>query len=699
MLEFHLYRSGIKDGVVYFGENEVLFSQRNVVENKWGVEEVLTKQEGKKLADYYHINPQTIYDRWSEFKEAFQTDEKKVKTSWGALYCKDEESRYLWVEREKKFPLDVVVVDGEPVAFISVARENCNVLVRSGFENYTPLKLWNETGVSPAEYGINHLGKFMVPMRDSVKLATEVWLPAATNQEDAFPIIFVRTPYGRMMYEQSYVHFIQRGYGVVIQDTRGREDSEGDWLPMSLEVEDGDDSLNWINEQSWCDGNIGMIGASYGGFVQWAAAASGNPHLKALVSIVTAGSPFIDIPRKGGTLVSGMLAWTFAMVEKKFKPENMVRTDWDDVLKTRPLASIPKKTLGFDVPFWDQWMQHNENGPFWDMSSWSRGKQNIKVPAMIVSGWFDDNGMGTTEALEAVENYKGEDKKVILGPWLHQANTTRDVQGIGLGNNALRYDLDLIYQQWFDRKLKNIENDMDAQPRVEYYDTGANEWKNAKSWPPEDVAWKKLYLNSNGAASSEKGGTLETVPTENESYDTFVYDPEHPAPHIIDMSENEIGAPADYQKVEERDDVLVYNTAPLEEAVMIAGDIQVTFYASSSARDTDWVVRLTDVSPDGRSTKLVDGVLRARFRDGFEEEALLEPGCIEEYRIRTSKIATTFKKGHRIRLTITSSADSFIFPNTNTGNDPATDTQTTKATQHVFHSKEYPSNVELPVSG
>ncbi|GGA90833.1 CocE/NonD family hydrolase [Ornithinibacillus halotolerans] len=694
MENFKLYRSGIHDATIRLHGSDVEFKERNVMTNQWQEPVRLNEDKATELENYYHINLLTIAKHLDEFRQLFQQDTKEVLTSWGATYQKHDENT--WVERQKKYPLDVVTVNNEPVAFISISRENCSVFVKEGFEEYTPVKLWNQNNISKAGFGIHLHETVMVEMRDTIKLATDVWLPKGVD--GPVPVILVRTPYGKSMYSRSYTNFIQRGYGVVIQDTRGREDSEGDWIPMASEIEDGDDTLDWIADQPWCDGNIGMIGASYGGYVQWAAAASGNPHLKAMVSIVTAGSPFIDIPRKGGTLVSGALAWAFAMVEKEFKPENMVRNDWDEVVKIRPLKDIPKRALGKDVAFWDDWMSHPTNDEFWLQSDWYQYKDKIKAPAMIVSGWYDDNGMGTTEALEVVENYPSENKKIILGPWMHNGNTTRDIQGIALGNNAIRYDMDLHYQLWFDRKLKGIENNIDASPVVEYYVNGDNAWTTANQWPPEKVAWKEIYVSGNGnAVSSDEDGKLSFKESTQDGYDEFIYDPENPAPHLIDLSENEIGVPANYKDVEKRSDVLVYTSDPLDEPLTIAGDIYVNFFASSSARDTDWVVRLTDVDAAGNSIKLADGVIRARFRNGYDKEVLLEPGKVEEYMIRTSKIANTFQKGHRIRLTITSSADSFVFPNSNTGENPATDIDNIKATQRIYHGKQYKTYVKLPV--
>lgn len=702
MTTFHLYRSGIHDAIFEFQPEKPTCQKRDVIRNQWQSSSQLTEKEAETLEGYYHINPLDVYNRFNEYRHLFQTDQTEIETSWGATYYKDETTDHLWVERFRKFPLDIVVEDGAPVAFISPSRENVCVLVKEGYEAYTPVHLWQDESISPAVYGIQHIGNHMVKTRDGIKLATDVWLPK--DKEGPHAVIFVRTPYGRMMFENAYTHFIQRGYAVVIQDTRGRQDSEGEWVPMYHEVEDGDDSLDWIAEQSWCDGNIGMIGASYGGYVQWAAAASGNPHLKALLSIVTAGSPFVDIPRKGGAFVSGMLAWAFAMVEKTFKPENMIRDDWDDVLSIRPIKDIPEKALGMNVPFWNQWMSHSTNDAFWKASSWIRGRDNIKTPAMIVSGWFDDNGMGTTEALEVTQPYAPEDRKVILGPWLHNGNTTRDIQGVQLGNNALRHDIDYQYQKWFDHKLKGITNDITQSATVEYYDTGINTWQQAENWPPQDVTWTKVYLSSTEQTqenvkntSDHDNGILQYSPEDTKGKTSYVYNPDNPADQLIDMSENEVGVPADYQQVERRDDVLVYNMAPLDEPITVVGDIYMTLYASSTAKDTDWVIRVTDVEPGGTSTKLVDGVLRARYRYGYEKEVLLEPGKVEKYTIRTSKLAHTFKKGHQIRVTVTSSANHFIFPNSNTGNDPAADTDTVEATQTIFHNADYPTHVNMPI--
>lgn len=696
MEKYSLYQSGIHYADLNFSPKVVSHVKLDIFKNEWKQETELTKEENQGYLEQFVVDPLLLGERLAELRKAFNKGAMEIITSWGALYCKDEDDEHLWVERKKKNPLDAIVVKGDIVGFIIPGRESNVVLVKEGYEDYTPLKIWRERPASPDEYGVELKGTFMVPMRDGVKLATDVWVPQGTAH--SFPAILVRTPYGKGFYSRSHFKYVKRGFVVVIQDVRGREDSEGEWLPMTFEKEDGDDTIKWLVEQPWCDGNVGMIGGSYGGFVQWAAAASGNRHLKALVSIVTAGGPFIDLPRKGGALMSGMLAWAFSVSEQRFKREYMIRDDWDEVMKMRPLASIPKRALGRNVRFWDLWMEHEKYDEFWEKTDWYHYKDTFDVPALIVSGWFDDNGMGTTQALDAIADYKRENKKVILGPWLHNSNSTRDSHGGNFGNNALRYDLDYYYLAWFDFHLKGLKNGLEKESPVEYYTTGDNRWRKSENWLPDEVKYLSVYLRSGGFANSSKGdGELIFEKAEQESTDTYIYDPNNPAPYLIDVSENEVNVPGNYKEADKREDVLVYTSPKLEEDLTVVGDLYVEFYASSSAKDTDWVVKICDVDEEGNSIKLADGILRAKFRKGFDRINLLEPGKVEKYVIRTTKMGNTFKKGHKIRLTITSSADNLIFPNPNTGNELGFDADCVIATQKVFTGGSYPSLIKLPV--
>lgn len=616
----------------------------------------------------------------------------------GIISGKEEEA-WIWASRGRKFPVDAVVYHNSIVGFILTGGVKCNILIKPGFECFTPLVLWKHSFVSEDGHGVDHKGTYYVKTRDGVNLATEVWLPSDLGEKKV-PAVLIRTPYGRVLKNggSRWLRFVRRGYALVIQDVRGREDSEGEWSPYKYDREDGDDTLNWIAEQPWSDGNAGTIGGSYLGCVQWAAASSGNPHLKAIVSMVTSGPAFIDINRRGGIYTSGGLAWAFMMADRRMNRKAMERDDWDDVIKIRPIKRIPEKALGRKLPFWEEELEHPDNDEFWKNIDWSIRGEKIDVPSIIISGWYDDNGMGSTAAWEMNEKNNRKHQKLIFGPWKHAFNTSREIHGVEFGNNAVRYDLDILCLRWFDRFLKGMENGVEYEPAVQYYLVGENKWKESSKWPPENAAYRNFYMHSMGHANTSSGdGTLDMVHPAHENTDVYVFNPQDPAPFLIDVSENEMNVPGNYRDVDLREDVLVYTSKPLDEDLIIAGNVYAEIYASSSARDTDWLIRLEDVDNVGNSIRLVDGILRARYRNSFEKQELLCLGKVEKYEIRMAKTANVFKAGHSIRVTITSGAEGLAFPNHNTGNNPADDVEMISAVQTVYHNDEYPSHVKLPV--
>lgn len=698
-IRFAYYVSGIHKADIVFSQDRIRHSRLNAFTGQWTPEDTLNPEDRSYEIPLYEINKHlpviNEYD-WEGNHSAY--------FPWGHIYRRystvkaDGREAWIWAQREAKFPLDIIVEKNEVIGFVYTKRDGCTIMVKPGYEALTPLREWKDPILSDACHCIKHVGKHMVKMRDGINLATEVWLPAGLPADAKIPTILVRTPYGRYRLGEIELRFVHRGYALVSQDTRGREDSEGKWIPMIHEMDDGDDTLNWIAAQPWSDGKVGMIGGSYGGFVQWAAAASGNPHLKAIVSLVTAGSPFVDIPRKGGAVVSGMLAWAFMMAGKTINTDAMVRDDWDKVLKIRPIKDIPEKTLGNTIEFWGEWMKHPDYDEFWEKSDWTLHGDRIDVPALVISGWYDDDGMGTTEAWELNQNNCRDNQRLILGPWYHQANSTRDIHNVPFGDNAIRYDLDLLYLRWFDRFLKEMDNGVEGEARVQYYMVGSNEWMETDNWPPKEAEYADLYLHSNGnAASGTDNGTLDTKTPDKEPADIYRFDPEDSAPYLIDVSENEFSVPENYKDVENRSDVLVYTSEPLADDLAIAGNILAVLYAASSARDTDWVVRLTDVDEEGNSIRLSDGMLRARFRNSFKKPELLTLEKVEKYQIKMTKIANVFKKGHRIRIQVTSGAKNLAFPNHNTGSDPALDTEFVTAEQTVYHDTMFPSHIKLPV--
>lgn len=660
MERWGFYVSGIRYGICEKEEGRIFHKPFLVEEGKFDERRELTKEE----TWYQRLGKMDIFRALchvEEYEAALAEGKEYFETAAGTRYERKNEREY--VEREMKYPENLLTEDGRVIAFVTPGRDFCALLVREGFEDRTILSRWNEM-YSDALYRVLKPKTYMVPMRDGIRLATDVYLPW---KEGSIPTVLVRTPYGRTGGIESYYRFVQRGYALVVQDVRGREDSEGEWLPMYYEVEDGDDTLNWIADEPWSDGNVSMTGGSYLGYVQWAAAASGNPHLKAMLSSVCAGSSFVDMPRRGGCFNSGMLAWAFAVSGQRMAPEKMVRDDWDEVLEIRPLEEIAEKALGYDVAFLHKWISHMDYDEMWRRGNWRERFGKRRVPALIMSGWFDDNGMGTTEALDLYRDYN--EKKVILGPWMHSGNADYDIHGFALGDNALRYDLDLLNFAWLEHYLKGVDNGIEKTPKVEYYTMGSNEWKTAANWPVPETKELSLYLDGDREdAALVNQGRLSFKQPHSEGTDTYLYDPENPAAHIIDMSENELEVPGDYSEEEKRADILCYSTERLAEDITITGDAAAEIYISSDCEDTDLIVRVTDVDESGRSMKLADGVISVRYRNQFSKPEYMEPGTVYLVRICTTKLSHTFKKGHRLRVTITSGAKNFIFPNRNMRN-------------------------------
>lgn len=687
MEKWSLYSSGIRYADLFLGDKEITHAPLDPETAAYLPCRPLTGEDNDAYRSLTNFDLLQLTGRLDAYERAFASGAEEVELETGERYLKADANHYM--QRIVKFPKNVILRDGHVVGFVCPSRERVHVFVKDGCQQDTVIAQW-EREQPGAIFPVRDAGVFDVTTRDGVTLSTAVLLPVTQQR---VPAILVRTPYGKETDLPLYYRYAHRGYAVVIQDTRGRNQSGGEWMPNHYEVEDGDDAINWIAGQSWSNGRVGMIGGSYLGYVQWAAAASGNPHLRALVSVVCAGSAFQDLPRKGGALVSGMLSWAFAMSQKEFKPELMDRADWDEILDIRPLQDIPQKALGYEIPFWSEWLRHMDYDDFWAKSNWAQRNTGVQIPTLIMSGWFDDDGMGTTEALDLTSSYPDGMRKCILGPWPHSGNARYDLHGVPLGNNALKMDIDLIFLRWFDCHLKDIDNGAKQMPPVEYYTLGDNVWKTAETWPPENTTPFELFLTSGGRANTSAGdGRLVFSPVEQLGADGYDYDPENPATCIIDMCENEIGVPENYTEQDQRQDILCYTSAPLREAVTLTGDFIVELYISSDAVDTDFVVRINDVDEQGTSIKLADGLLSARYRDGFSRTQLMEPGKVYPLTIRTSKLSNTFLPGHRIRLTVTSSAKNLIFPNSNTA-EGFNGTSPVVARNNVHHGGAYPSKI------
>ncbi len=554
----------------------------------------------------------------------------------------------------------------------------------------------------------------MVPMSDGVKLATLVYLPAG-NISGPFPVVFTRSPYGIGSQIQEYWPYAARGYALVFQAARGtsymdpKHKSEGVWEPMINEPKDGAESLAWITRQPWSNGKICMQGASYVAYTQWAATMAGNPALKCIVPESSMGTAFAE---GGGTLGEGSAYYIFFMLNQPILPN---RT-WTEILHHRPLRDLDRFATGKDLPQWNTFVDHSRNDEYWQRQDWYNAKVPRDFGSLQISGWFDDDLPGTESNWALTQRTDSAPRHLVIGPWRHGYNNDRALNGFSFGPDALRDDVGLLKQQTYDHFLKGVDNGV-AQSKVDYFLLGANTWRTASQWPPAEARPQTWYFHSNGDAQRymTTGSLTKSAPTGAEQPDRYLYDPKTPPPNWMSFDQMKLfediqNFPYDFKDIEARPDVVKFTSPPLEQDLTIAGDVMLVLYASTDVRDTDWWVYLSDVDSTGHSVRLTTGVLRARFRDAedkqhhvfgsnYEHEKLLsgDPTEVVRYDIGLRSIANTFKKGHRIRVAIMNALDNYSFPNSNTGKNEATVTETVVGKMAVHHGAGQASHIVLPV--
>lgn len=711
--DFRLYSAGVYAGKIRFDETKVMHAAVDQRRRTQMQEDVLAQQAPfvlplrdihKALADYAEaewagndvvLGNGNVYQRH---------------VTCSAIVDGREQTSQVWALRTET-ALDVVTLDGQVIAFLSPNRYGLEMIVKAGCESLTPLTVYDDPLLSKAEFGVDDLGTFLVPMRDGVRLATDVYLPEGVAPGRKLPTILVRTCYDRHGKKAQLMRWANKGYAVVNQDVRGRSDSEGGLVPFYYERDDGSDTIDWIVAQDWSDGNVGMWGASYLGYVVVSAATTGHPNLKAVVDEVNVGSPFVDTVRRGGTVCSWtLLCWTLAQsvgTRTDFDIFGGITVDPEKAVDARPIRDIPQQMIGRRSAPWDLWAEHPDYDDFWRNCTFTERGDQVKAPMFVISGWYDGDGPGVSETWRMLSEHNVPNRKIWLGPWEHNPNRARDLQGVPFGNDAVVYDYDVRVLKWFDRFLKGVDNGIDHEPRARYYLVGENRWLTSAEWPPAEATVREFYLTSAGHANSSNGdGRLQWTPPGTDTVaesgadaaaqtaaasDTFVYNPLDP---VADNGERD---PENMRRHELRNDILVYTSAALEEDVAIAGELSAEIYAASSGVDTDWAVALTDVDEQGNSIRLSNYIVRAKYRNGPDNPQLLRPGVIERYDIFMTNVAHTFCKGHRVRFTMTSSNKLTAFPNTNTGENPYEDPQPITVRQTVHHSAEHPSHVKLPV--
>lgn len=580
----------------------------------------------------------------------------------------------------------------------------------------------------------------MVPMRDGVKLATDVYLPK--QGKGPFPTIFVRTPYNFNKIEGKHLEFatqvVEHGYALVMQNERGRFYSEGEWEILGRPQTDGYDALTWIAGQDWSNGSVGTFGCSSSAEWQLALAAQNHPAHKAMIPMAAgAGIGRVGEFHEQGNLYKGgvpqtlFAVWLYS-VQQGIRPQfpqglsheqlvklrkmydlaaDMPEVDWKKQLRTLPAIDW-LSSVGANEGPWDELVSRMPDDPAWYQGGLYHDDQDFGVPAYWFNSWFDVS-QGPNLALFQHVRKQATDPKVREGQYMLIAPTKHcDFFEIPKYKDLVVGELN-VGKAWFDTKqkvfaffdhyLKDADNGFARDtPRVEYYMMGANKWNTSDVWPPATVEMVPYYIASQGEANSVFGdGLLVTTLPSGAAEDSFTYDPMNPVPAlggaVCCNSGAALGGSYDQRGIEARADVLVYSTPPLEEPVAITGSVRPILYVSSDARDTDFTVKLVDVYPDGRAFNIDDTIFRARYREGYGKKVLMQAG--EVYELQPTPMSTSylFQPGHRIRIEISSSKFPQYMRNLNTGGNNYDETEGVVAHNTIHHSAEYPTRILLPV--
>lgn len=543
--------------------------------------------------------------------------------------------------------------------------------------------------------GVQRFG-VAIPMRDGVRLVGDLWMPDSTGRH---PTILLRTPYVKTAQFRRYnlARYVKAGFAVMVQDTRGRGDSEGDFDFYFPEGPDGYDTIQWIAAQQWSNGKVGLDGGSYLGAVQWLAARERPPALACILPTAPSGLVFDEVPYFGGAFrMEWALPWLNDVAGRVAQGAQNEFVDWRRIAGHRPLSTADD-AFGRRLPLYRSFLEHDTLDRYWRRIQFTDADMaRIDIPSLTVTGWFDGDQIGSLHYWNLIERRGtlADRTHLIIGPWTHAMTYLGGAGRVGdieVGTEAI-LDIQGIRIAFFESCL-GPQGRPFAQPRVRVFVTGANRWISADRYPLPDAVVRPLFVHSLGAANGERGnGRLDWLPPGTERPDTFTFDPADPVPSR-DPTVN-------HRDIEARADVLVYTTEALAEPVEVVGRVVLKLFAATDGLDTDFTAKLLDVYPDGRAIRLgpmAAGVKRARYRESYERQVLLTPGRPEEYTIDLFDVGHRFLAGHRIRLEISSSAFPFIDPNPNTGLPIATDTTSRTARQTILHDRLHPTRLLLPV--
>ena len=599
---------------------------------------------------------------------------------------------------------------------------------------------------SHQEYDVTVDKDVMLSMRDGTRLATDIYFPSnnGTRSSGEFPVILERTPYNKSMPGQvtKAKYFTRRGYVCVIQDVRGRLASEGEWYPFAKEAPDGYDTVEWLGTQPWCNGNVGTMGDSYAGSDQAALATMNPPHLNTMIVAVGASNYFDSSMRQNGALEQRFLIYSYRMAVTSHEAESdpalkaeitrIFENGMPDIVDEFPIKE--GATILSRFPTYEQWaMELQQNGDYTDY--WKqRGyapveyyDEHADIPTLYLGGWYDSYARNTCESFTKLNSVKKSPQYLLMGPWTHGAYEVTYSGDLEFGLEAhINYnDLKLA---WFDHTLKGLYTEVDNWGAVRIFTMGAGEgtvdengrvkhgghWRSEDDWPLDSTTPTSFHLRDGG------GLTTDTPGIQDRSETSFTFDPLSPVPTIGGgiSAGNPIMEPGGYDqrgdpsrffgsknglRLSVRDDVVTFQTQPLEKDVEVTGPIEMHLWASSSAVDTDFTAKVIDVYPpspdlpEGLDINITDSIIRARYRNGFQRPELMTEDEAYEFVFQLYPTSNVFAKGHRIRLDISSSNWPRFDVNHNTGGSLGIDRTYRTARQAIYHSVDCPSHIVLPI--
>ncbi|HTS37655.1 MAG TPA: CocE/NonD family hydrolase [Candidatus Solibacter sp.] len=557
-----------------------------------------------------------------------------------------------------------------------------------------------------------------VPMktRDGVTLYADIYRP---NSAGKFPTVLMRTPYDKSVsWAVSPVFkMVPRGYVVIIQDVRGRYQSEGEWYPFKHEQMDGFDTVEWVASLPYSDGKVGMMGASYVGATQLLAAIAHPPHLGGIAPNMTASNYHDGWTYQGGAFEQWFdQNWTSQLAQNTL--QRLIEQNTNALVgsTTLPLANYPVFNFGqlpadaqltsSVAPYYFDWLAHPNYDDYWKEWSIEEHFSAVTVPALHVGAWYDIFNGGTLRSYMGIKAHGASEaartQQRLLVEIGGHAGFGRRIGDVDFGPHAIENVYTDVILDWYDFLFKGANNRFATEKPVTVFTMGANEYRQEDDWPPPQARLTKYFLHSGGRANSLRGdGSLSTAAPKVEPADSYKYDPLSPAPTVggplcCDEHHMEPG-PRDQRSVENRDDVLVFSTGPMETDLEVTGPVTADLFVKSSAVDTDFTAKLVDVGPEGFAQDLTEGILRMRYATSQEHSTLIKPGQIYEITVDLWATSNVFLRGHSLRLEISSSNFPRFDRNLNTGEEIRFAKKSIVATNTVLHDAEHPSALILPV--